>query len=229
MTEQNRNENETPREEPTTPEEQQNSSEAAAAEAGDDELPVISEDELNSLLEEAMANASASDSPAADGADADASGTADEASSDAQAGDEANDDPHGYLADLKRLQADYANYRRRTDREKDELADITTGKVVKQLLPVLDDLDRAEAAGDLEVGTPMEVIATKFRSTIAKLGVERYGEAGEAFDPQVHEAVAQLPNPEVTEATIADVVEVGYRIGNREIRPAKVAVFVAAE
>ena len=225
MTEQNRNENDTPREDETAPEEQQNSSEAAAAEGSDDELPTISEDELNSLLEEAMSNASASDSPAeseqADGeADAEAEAPASAASEDA-------DDPHGYLADLKRLQADYANYRRRTDREKEELAEITIGKVVKQLLPVLDDLDRAEAAGDLESGTPMEVIATKFRGTITRMGVECYGEVGEVFNPQIHEAVAQLPNPEVSESTIADVIEVGYRIGEREIRPAKVAVFVA--
>lgn len=221
MTEQNRNENDTPREEPTAPEEQQNSSEAAAAEGSDDDLPVISEDELNSLLAEAMANASASDSPT----ETDSAGEVD-ATEPASAPDDA-DDPHGYLADLKRVQADYANYRRRTDREKDELAAITIGQVVKQLLPVLDDLDRAEAAGDLESGTPMEVIATKFRGAIAKLGVERYGEQGEPFNPQIHEAIAQLPNPEVSESTIADVVEVGYRIGDREIRPAKVAVFVA--
>jgi molecular chaperone GrpE len=189
-----------------------------SAEETGEELPTISEEELNTLLEVAMSASAASDSkPAADQAD-DAEVVADE--------EAVQDDPHGYLADLKRVQAEYANFRRRTEREKEELAALATAKAAKQLLPVLDDLDRADAAGDLPEGSPFQVIASKLRASVERLGVERYGEKGEPFDPQRHEAIAQLPNPEVTEATIADVVEVGYRIGDREIRAAKVAVFV---
>lgn len=181
------------------------------------DLPTISEDDLNSLLEEAMQASTASDSQG-DEADAQPDEPAEGAS----------DEEHSYLTDLKRVQAEYANFRRRTEREKEELAAVSTAKVMKQLLPVLDDLDRADAAGDLPEGSSFKVIASKLRAAIERLGILRYGEKGEPFDPQQHEAIAQLPNPEVTEATIADVVEVGYRIGDREIRAAKVAVFVPA-
>lgn len=172
----------------------------------DDDLPVISEDELRDLLDGAM------NPDAAPAASTQAAAPAD----------------HDLLDDLRRVQAEYANYRRRTDREKDELADAVTGRVVKQLLPVLDDLGRARAAGDLEEGTPMQVIVAKLLGTIEKLGVEAYGEKGEPFDPKIHMAIAQLPNPDVEIETIADVVELGYRIGELELRPAKVAVFVPA-
>lgn len=176
----------------------------AADESGD--LPVISDEELQNLLADAMDASTASDSPATESAEA----------------------PNEYLDDLLRVQAEYANYRRRTDREKEELSDQVTARVVKQLLPVVDDLARAEAAGDLGDGTAMQVIASKLLAAIEKLGVEAYGAAGEAFDPRIHEAIAQLPNPAVESETIADVVELGYRIGAVELRPAKVAVFVPA-
>lgn len=130
-----------------------------------------------------------------------------------------------HLADLKRVQAEYANYRNRTQRETDANRKRTIGEVVRAMLPVLDDLDRAEKHGDLKDG-PMSVIATKLRGSIEKLDVTKFGEAGEAFDPQKHEAIAQLPNPNVTEMTVADVVEPGYYSGDQLIRAAKVAVFV---
>ena len=197
----------------------------ADAESDDefDDLPTITEDELRDLLNEAMSNASAS---LAD--DEDASGGAPEAGAEAGAEPTASGADETLLNDLRRVQAEYANYRRRTDREKAELADKVTGKVVTQLLPVLDDLDRARKAGDLEEGTPMQVIVGKLLGIIEKLGVEAYGAAGDAFDPKLHMAVAQLPNPDVEVETVADVVELGYRIGELELRPAKVAVFVPA-
>ena len=186
----------------------------SAVESPTDDLPVISDEELADLLSEAMHASTASDSPA----------TGDEALAEAQA----EDAPNPYLDDLLRLQAEYANYRRRTEREKAELGDLATAKAVKQLLPVLDDLGRARAAGDLVEGTAMQVIADKLVAAIERLGVEQYGEKGEPFDPKHHEAIAQVPNPEVEVETIADVVEAGYRIGEIELRPAKVAVFVPA-
>lgn len=193
--------------------------ETSAAEAVDDDIEreTISDEDLASLLDEAMNASTASDLPeSAEGA------SAIEETEDARLARE-------HLDDLRRVQAEYTNYRRRTEREKEELADVATANVITQLLPVLDDLGRAETAGDLPEGSALQVIVAKLYATIEKLGVESYGEKGDTFDPSVHEAIAQLPNPEVTEHTIADVVQLGYRIGEREIRPAKVAVFVPAE
>ncbi|GAA5036551.1 nucleotide exchange factor GrpE [Microbacterium fluvii] len=133
------------------------------------------------------------------------------------------------LNDLKRLQAEYANYRRRTEEQREIEKERAKGEAVKALLPVLDDLDRADKHGDLEEGSPFSAIAEKVRGVAEKLGVESYGVAGEAFDPQQHEAIFQVPTPGVTESTILEVVEVGYRLGSVELRPAKVVVAVPAE
>ncbi|UYK41656.1 nucleotide exchange factor GrpE [Microbacterium terricola] len=133
------------------------------------------------------------------------------------------------LNDLKRLQAEYANYRRRTEDQRELEKERAQGEVVKGLLPVLDDLDRADKHGDLEQGTPFAAIADKVRAVADRLGVVSYGEAGEAFDPQQHEAIFQAPTPGVTEPTVLEVVEVGYRLGAVELRPAKVVVAVPAD
>jgi len=133
------------------------------------------------------------------------------------------------LNDLKRLQAEYANYRRRTEEQREVEIDRATGAVAKGLLPVLDDLDRAEKHGDLEEGTPFAAIAEKLRGIAERMGLITYGAAGEVFDPQHHEAIFQAPTPGTTEPTILEVVEVGYRLGSVELRPAKVVVAVPAE
>ncbi|MFT4137253.1 nucleotide exchange factor GrpE [Microbacterium sp.] len=133
------------------------------------------------------------------------------------------------LTDLKRLQAEYANYRRRTEEQRELEIERAKGAVVKGLVPVLDDLDRAQKHGDLEDGTPFAAIAEKVRGVVERLGVVAYGAAGEAFDPLQHEAIFQAPTPGVTEPTILEVVEVGYRLGTTELRPAKVVVAVPAE
>jgi molecular chaperone GrpE len=133
------------------------------------------------------------------------------------------------LNDLKRLQAEYANYRRRTEDQREREIERAKGEAVKGLLPVLDDLDRATKHGDLVEGTAFAAIGEKVRSVAEKLGVASYGEAGEAFDPQQHEAIFQAPTPGVTEPTILEVVEVGYRLGSVELRPAKVVVAVPAD
>jgi len=133
-----------------------------------------------------------------------------------------------HLDELQRLRAEYVNYRNRTERERAADKEATTASVIKALLPALDDLDLAEKHGDLAEG-PLAIVAQKLRGSFAQLGVERIGEVGEAFDIEKHEAVAQLPNPEVTETVVADVVQVGYRVGERVLRVAKVAVFAPAE
>ena len=133
------------------------------------------------------------------------------------------------LNDLKRLQAEYANYRRRTEEQREVEIERAKGAVVKGLLPVLDDLDRADKHGDLEEGTPFAAIAEKLRGVADRMGLTTYGAAGEAFDPQQHEAIFQAPTPGVTEQTILEVVEIGYRLGSVELRPAKVVVAVPAD
>ena len=131
--------------------------------------------------------------------------------------------------DLQRLQADFVNYKARVDRDRGVERQMAVADTVKAFLPALDDLTRAEQHGDLQEGTPMAAIAQKLRSAGEKLGLVAFGEKGEKFDPELHDALVQTPNPEVSEATIADVVEKGYRIGERMLRPAKVAVFVPSE
>ncbi|WP_029261333.1 MULTISPECIES: nucleotide exchange factor GrpE [unclassified Microbacterium] len=133
------------------------------------------------------------------------------------------------LNDLKRLQAEYANYRRRTEEQRQVEIERAKGEAAKGLVPVLDDLDRAAQHGDLIDGTPFAVIADKVRTVVERLGVVAYGEKGEEFDPQRHEAIFQQPTPGVEKTTILEVVEVGYRLGDVELRPAKVVVAVPAE
>ncbi len=154
---------------------------------------------------------------------------ADVADADAAADAALADAENTMLNDLKRLQAEYANYRRRTEDQREIEKQRTKGDVVKSLLPVLDDLDRAEKHGDLADGSAFAVIAEKVRALVTRQGVETYGAVGDVFDPQRHEAIFQQPTPGVTEITIIDVVEVGYQLGDVELRPAKVVVAVPAE
>ncbi|MBO3662831.1 nucleotide exchange factor GrpE [Microbacterium stercoris] len=133
------------------------------------------------------------------------------------------------LHDLKRLQAEYANYRRRTEEQRHIEIARAQGEAVKGLIPVLDDLDRAEKHGDLAEGSPFGAIAEKVRGVAERMGLVAYGAPGEAFDPQQHEAIFQQPIPGTAEATILEVVELGYRLGDIELRAAKVVVAVPAE
>lgn len=133
------------------------------------------------------------------------------------------------LGDLKRLQAEYANYRRRTEEQREREIERAKGEAAKGLLPVLDDLDRAEKHGDLQEGTPFSAIGDKVRAVAERLGVTSFGAAGDPFDPQFHEAIFQQPTPGMEVPTVLEVVEVGYRLGSVELRPAKVVVAVPAE
>ncbi len=132
------------------------------------------------------------------------------------------------LQDLKRLQAEYANYRKRVDRDRDLARERAIAETVLAFLPALDDLALAEAHGDLAEG-PMLAVAQKLRAGFDRFGVVAVGEKGEPFDPSVHEAFLQQPSNDVTVTTVTDVFQSGYRLGDRLIRPAKVAVAVPAE
>jgi len=132
------------------------------------------------------------------------------------------------LADLQRVTAEYANYRKRTEANREIERERAVGDAVKGLIPVLDDLERAEKHGDLGEGSAFSTIAAKLRTAVERLGLTPYGEKGEPFDPQIHEAIFQQPTPGVTADTVAEVVETGYRLGSTTVRVAKVVVSVPA-
>lgn len=142
---------------------------------------------------------------------------------------EASEQDRDLLLDLKRITAEYANYRRRTEAERVTTIQRAKGEVATKLLPVLDDLDRAAQHGDLEEGSVLAVIAEKLRGVTERMGVEKFGVVGEPFDPQQHQAIFQQPTPGAEQPTILEVVEAGYRLGEVELRPAKVVVAVPAE
>ena len=130
------------------------------------------------------------------------------------------------LDSLLRLQAEFTNYKNRTAREKEQLRNFVIGDLVGALLPVLDDIDAARKHGDLQDG-PFASIATKLEELLSKQGVERFGEVGDAFDPNIHEAVLQQPTDEVAEDHVSMVLRYGYRVNDRVVRTAQVAVAVA--
>lgn len=132
-------------------------------------------------------------------------------------------------SDMLRAQAELVNFRTRVERDRAANREAVIAEVIRSLLPALDDLSRAEAHGDLVEGAPMTIVAQKLRGAFEKYGLRQIGEKGEPFDPAFHEAVVQLPSPDVTVNTIADVIEPGYVLGDRLVRPAKVAVSVPAE
>lgn len=134
-------------------------------------------------------------------------------------------------ADLRRVQAEYVNYKRRVDRDRDVAKDQGVLKAVMALVPVLDDLDAARAAGDLADG-PMAAIAAKLDTALNSLGLERHDQeslAGTEFDPAVHEAVLRQPNEEVPAEHIVQVFRNGYVRNGRVLRAAQVMVSAGAE
>jgi molecular chaperone GrpE len=124
--------------------------------------------------------------------------------------------------DLQRVTAEYANYRKRVDRDRGTAAEQTTGAVLAAILPVLDDIDRAREHGDL-VG-PFATVAEVLTAVTGKLGLVAFGEKGDPFDPTRHEAVAHQTAADVTEPTCVEVMRRGYTLGERLLRPALVAV-----
>ena len=127
------------------------------------------------------------------------------------------------LADLQRLQAEFVNYKARVERDRDQARTMAIAESFRALLPALDDLSRAEAHGDLE-GSPFAAVVTKIRNAGDKFGLKAFGAKGDKFDPELHNALVQTPLAGITETVIADVVEPGYMIGERLLRPAMVAV-----
>ena len=126
------------------------------------------------------------------------------------------------LLDLQRERADFVNYRRRVERDRELAGTEARGGVLAALLPVLDDIEGARAHGDLT--GPFASVADKLHASLARLGLEPFGEVGEGFDPALHEALLQDSSTEVEEPTCTQVLQRGYRVGDRVLRPARVAV-----
>jgi molecular chaperone GrpE len=125
-------------------------------------------------------------------------------------------------ADLQRLQAEYQNYRRRVERDRVAVKEVAVANLLSELLPVLDDVGRAREHGELVGG--FKSVAESLEATVAKLGLQQFGKEGEPFDPTIHEALMHSYAPDVTETTCVAILQPGYRIGERTIRPARVAV-----
>jgi molecular chaperone GrpE len=124
-------------------------------------------------------------------------------------------------ADLQRVSAEYANYRRRTDREKQTGAENAKASVVSQLLPVLDDLERARQHGDLETG-PLRSVADKLAGVFTNIGLTTFGAEGDAFDPSIHEAVSH--EGDGSNPVVGTLMRPGYKLGERVLRTAMVGV-----
>ncbi|MDO4252022.1 MAG: nucleotide exchange factor GrpE [Rothia sp. (in: high G+C Gram-positive bacteria)] len=130
------------------------------------------------------------------------------------------------LDDLLRLQAEFTNFKNRTAKEKEQLGSFIKVDLISALLPVIDDIDAARNHGDLAEG-PFAAIAKKLEEILVKQGLQRYGTVGETFDPTIHEAVLQQPTSEVEPDQIALVLRNGYKVQDRVVRTAQVAVAVA--
>ncbi|GAA0226136.1 nucleotide exchange factor GrpE [Saccharothrix mutabilis subsp. mutabilis] len=125
-------------------------------------------------------------------------------------------------ADLQRLTAEYANYRKRVERDRELVVTTAKAQVAADLLAVLDDVERADAHGDLTGA--FKAVADKLVGALTKAGLEPFGHEGEEFDPSVHEAVQHATSPDVSGPTVTAVLRRGYRFGDRVLRPALVGV-----
>ncbi|MCH9816031.1 MAG: nucleotide exchange factor GrpE [Actinomycetia bacterium] len=125
-------------------------------------------------------------------------------------------------ADLQRVTAEYANYRKRVDRDRSVQAAVAKASVLTDLLPILDDLGRAQEHGELDGG--FKAVGDAINGLAEKNGVEAFGVVGEPFDPNVHDAMTSDTSPEVTEPTVTMVYQVGYRVKDRILRHARVGV-----
>jgi len=125
-------------------------------------------------------------------------------------------------ADLQRVHAEYANYRKRVEREREATRDLVAGSTLAELMPILDDIGRAREHGDLDGA--FKSVAEALESTVTRLGIERFGVAGDEFDPTIHEAISHQHSAEVTGPTCVSVFQQGFRFKGRVLRPAIVAV-----
>ncbi|MFM1938053.1 MAG: hypothetical protein RLZZ320_911 [Actinomycetota bacterium] len=139
-----------------------------------------------------------------------------------EAAAESKDPVAALTEDLQRLQAEYANYRKRVERDRTLAAEVAISSVLVEFLAILDDLDRAAAHNELTGG--FKSVADQIITTTAKLGLEKYGEAPATFDPNFHDALMHETSTEVTETTVTKILQPGYKYKERVLRPARVVV-----
>ncbi len=138
-------------------------------------------------------------------------------------GDEAVDPKVAELtSDLQRLQAEYLNYKRRVDRDRELVLQNAKLSILSSLLPVLDAVDRAREHGELEGG--FKAVAESLANVVESQGLHKFGTPGDEFDPRHHEALMHGHSPDVTTSTCQNIVQAGYQIGDRVVRPALVTV-----
>lgn len=125
-------------------------------------------------------------------------------------------------SDLQRVHAEYANYRKRVDRDRELVRDMAVAGVIAELLPMLDDIERAREHGELDGA--FKSVGEALEATTTKIGLERFGTAGEEFDPMVHEALTSEAVEGIETPTVMSVYQPGYRFAGRVLRPARVAV-----
>ena len=136
--------------------------------------------------------------------------------------DQESDPVATLTSDLQRLQAEYANYRKRVERDRSLAHEMAIGAVLTQLLGILDDVDRAETHGELTGG--FKAVADQLNSIVTRIGLEKYGTEGEAFDPQIHEALMHETSADVVVPTASKILQPGYKFKERILRPARVSV-----
>lgn len=141
--------------------------------------------------------------------------------------DQETDPVAALTADLQRLQAEYSNYRKRVERDRAVAHELAIGSVLTELLATLDDIDRASQHGELTGG--FKAVADQLSSLTNRFGLEKYGTDGEAFDPQIHEALMHDTSADVAVATASKILQPGYKYKERILRPARVAVTEPAE
>ncbi len=125
-------------------------------------------------------------------------------------------------ADLQRLQAEYANYRKRVERDRAVASEVAIASVLTELLATLDDIERASGHGELTGG--FKAVADQLASLTNRFGLEKYGVEGDLFDPQIHEALMHETSADVAQATATKILQPGYKLKERILRPARVAV-----
>jgi molecular chaperone GrpE len=125
-------------------------------------------------------------------------------------------------ADLQRLQAEYANYKKRVERDRSLAHELAISSVLIELLPVLDDIERAQLHGELTGG--FKAVADQIEATTERIGLTKYGQEGDLFDPQIHEALLHNTSADVTISTATKILQPGYKFKERILRPARVGV-----
>lgn len=160
---------------------------------------------------------SESENTAPEGSDKELSDAVDEALAEVEV-----DEVAVLTSDLQRVQAEYSNYRKRVDRDRITANEITTAIVLSELLPVLDDISRAEEHGELTGG--FKAIADQLQAITTKLGLSQFTDVDVPFDPNIHEALMHTTSPDVSETLVTQVLQPGFKFKERVIRPARVAV-----